>query len=119
MTEAELQANVMEAITTLGLLGFHVFDSRRSNPGFPDVVAVGRNGVLYRELKTETGRVTRMQQYWLDTLRAAGQDVDVWRPADWPDRITRELRALCAVQIPKPVPTQAELRRKLAGRGRK
>lgn len=119
MTEKELQDNVMQAIDTFGLVGFHVFDSRRSNPGFPDVVAVGRNGVLYRELKTATGRVTPMQRYWLDNLRVAGQDADVWRPCDWPHRITRELRALSAVTIPKPVPTQAELRRKMAPRTRK
>ncbi len=119
MTEKQLQELVMQTMKAMGLLGFHVFDSRRSNPGFPDVVAVGRNGVLYRELKTATGKVTPMQRYWLDTLRAAGQDADVWRPCDWPDRITRELRALCAVTIQRPAPTQAELRRKLASHGRK
>lgn len=119
MTERQLQALVMDLIDALGLVGFHVFDSRRSNPGFPDVVAVGRHGVLYRELKTARGRLSPMQVYWLDTLLAAGQDAAVWRPEDWPDRITRELRALSAVVTEKPVPTQAELRKKVASRGRK
>lgn len=119
MTEAELQANVMQLIERLGLVGFHVFDSRRSNPGFPDVVAVGARGVLYRELKTATGRVSKMQRYWLDTLSAAGQDAGVWRPEDWPDRITRELRALARVRVQRPLPTQAELRKKLSARGGK
>lgn len=119
MRETQFQADVMQAIETYGLLGYHVFDSRRSNPGFPDTVIVGRRGVLYRELKTKTGKVSPLQRYWLDALRAAGQDAEVWRPADWPDRITREMRALGSVQAPKPLPTQAELRRKLASRGRK
>ena len=119
MTERQLQAQVMSLIDTLGLVGFHVFDSRRSNPGLPDVVAVGRHGVIYRELKTSKGKLSRMQTYWLDTLLAAGQDAGVWRPEDWPDRITRELRALSSVSTRKPVPTQAELRKKVASRGRK
>lgn len=118
MTEAELQANVESLIKSMSLLGYHTYDSRRSQPGFPDLVIVGRNGVLYRELKTATGKLSPLQRHWLDTLWEAGQDVHVWRPKDWPDRITRELRALGATRA-KPAPTQADLRRKIASRGRK
>lgn len=118
MSEGQLQANVMDAVKTLGLLGYHTFDSRRSTPGFPDLVIVGARGVIYRELKTATGRVTPAQRHWITALRAAGQDADVWRPQDWPDRITRELRALCPLTVRPPTPSQAELRRRLAIRSK-
>ena len=50
--------------------------------GFPDLVLV-RERVLFVELKTDKGRLTRHQQAWLDRLAAAGQATRVWRPSDW------------------------------------
>ena len=74
---------------------YHVFDSRRSAPGFPDLVMVSTRleRTMFRELKTSKGRVTVDQQAWLDALGKAGQDVGVWRPADLlSGRIVAELR---------------------------
>jgi len=87
MSEATLQAQVLEAARLLGWLVYHTHDSRRSQPGFPDLVLVhpGKRRVLYRELKTQKGRIRPQQQVWLDALAAAGQDAGVWRPADWLD----------------------------------
>jgi len=64
-----------------GWLVYHTHDSRRSQPGFPDLVLV-RDRVLYRELKAATGRVSAEQQVWLDRLERAGADAAVWRPGD-------------------------------------
>jgi hypothetical protein len=50
--------------------------------GFPDLVLVRGTESLYRELKTDTGRMGPGQQDWLDALQAAGHDVGVWRPRD-------------------------------------
>lgn len=61
---------------------YHTRNSRRSDPGFPDLVLVRGDRILWRELKTATGRVTEPQQVWLDVLAAAGGDVAVWRPVD-------------------------------------
>jgi len=36
------------------------------------------------ELKSETGRPTAAQVDVLDSLRAAGMEVHLWRPSDWP-----------------------------------
>jgi hypothetical protein len=83
MGEDVLQSHVLEMCKSLGLLAYHTFDSRRSVPGFPDLVIVGQNGVLYRELKRRNGKVRRDQVHWLVALRVAGQDADVWRPEDW------------------------------------
>jgi hypothetical protein len=85
----------------LGLLYFHDHDSRRNYGGFLDTVLVspiypdGTARMMWRELKTTTGRVTRDQREWMDRLRACGHDVDVWRTEDYHSgRVARELAAL-------------------------
>ena len=96
MSEDALLAQVRSAALTLGWIVYHTHDSRRSEPGFPDLVLVNpRQGrILWRELKKEKGRVSVEQRKWLDALRAAGQDVGVWRPADLlEERIVAELVA--------------------------
>ena len=94
MSEAQLLAAVRQACRTLGLLCYHTHDSRRSEPGFPDLVIVGSRMII-RELKTERGRVRPEQRTWLDALRRAGQDADIWRPGDfYSGRIASELTAL-------------------------
>ena len=79
--EKEFQAKVISLAKQLGWLYYHTHDSRRSEPGFPDLILV-RERVLYRELKTEKGRLTKAQKAWGDKLTAAGADSAVWRPSD-------------------------------------
>lgn len=82
MSEADFQRAVLDLCAHLRLLTFHSGDSRRdSSAGFPDLVIVGRS-VLYRELKTATGRVRPEQVTWLTRLSLAGANAAVWRPAD-------------------------------------
>lgn len=57
----------------------------RNAPGWPDLVLVRRPDVLFVELKSDSGKVDDDQQAWIDELRACGQRVYVWRPADWPE----------------------------------
>lgn len=65
--------------------------------GFPDLVIVGPGGVLYRELKSATGKPSAEQEMWLSVLALADQDVGFWRPVDLTcGRIQSELRALRA-----------------------
>jgi len=95
MLERDLQAKVLRIARDLGYeLTYHTHDSRRSNPGFPDLVLLSlrRGRVLYRELKTERGRVSPDQQRWLVALREVGCDAGVWRPTDLLDgTVVREL----------------------------
>jgi hypothetical protein len=68
--------------------------------GFPDLVLVGRGGILYRELKTDKGRTSPEQVVWLRTLKSAGGNAAVWRPADLRDgTIERELRAIRSAKV--------------------
>ena len=44
MTEKKFQAAVLQIANMYGWLAYHTHDSRRSAPGFPDLVLV-RNGI--------------------------------------------------------------------------
>jgi hypothetical protein len=92
--ERDFQAAVCELAKTLGCLVYHTHDSRRSEAGFPDLVIVGRHGVMFRELKTATGRVTPEQDRWITFLARGDANVAVWRPQDWPKRVTADLQAI-------------------------
>ena len=54
--------------------------------GWPDLILVhpARRRVLLVELKTERGRLSPAQEEVHGLLRAAGADVRVWHPTDWP-----------------------------------
>jgi hypothetical protein len=100
MTEAELMEHIRALVDGLGLFAHHGHDGRRSwGPGFPDLVIVGRGGVLWRECKTEHGSLAPEQRQWGDTLKRAGENWRVWRPSDWlSGQIARELTEVAAVQ---------------------
>jgi hypothetical protein len=90
-----LLAETRKAIRDLGLWAYHTKRSDGSDKGWPDLVIIGPGGVLYREIKTEEGKVTTEQLDVMRRLEEAGQDVDVWRPTDWySGRIQRELNAI-------------------------
>ena len=85
MSEAELQAAVIELARWSGWAYMHITDSRRSAAvGFPDLVLVHRRTgcLVFAELKAEKGKLTDEQHAWLTSLGKQHQAV-VWRPADW------------------------------------
>ena len=87
--EASLLAHVREQARLNGWLVYHTQDSRGSEPGFPDIVAVRPNVVLFSELKRETEKPTTEQVIWGDVLSHASRvDYRLWRPSD-ADEITR------------------------------
>lgn len=82
MTEAELLRAVRDLAQGLGWITYHTLRSKGSEGGFPDLVLVRGDRVVYRELKSATGKLTAEQEVWLDALAAAGADAGVWRPVD-------------------------------------
>lgn len=92
VSERKLQDMVIEACHVLGLKVYHTHDSRRSQPGFPDLTIVGRD-VEFWELKSPEGKLTPDQREWIDALLAAGCHAGVYRPQDW-DLMMGRLRAL-------------------------
>ena len=83
MLEGELQRQVIELAQLLGWLCYHTHDSRRSAPGFPDLVLVHEQtgALVFAELKSNSGRVTPEQDRWLTAL-GRRHIAEVWRPRD-------------------------------------
>jgi len=67
-TEKELMQAAINLAQSYGWLVYHTFNSRRSEPGFPDLILVRRDKLLAIECKSEKGRVTPAQQSWLAAL---------------------------------------------------
>lgn len=95
-SEVTFQNNVIRLAKSLGYgLIYHTHDSRRSQPGFPDLVMVNVRSrrMLIRELKATKGRVSPAQKEWAEGFLAVGADFGFWRPEDWVSgRIQRELQ---------------------------
>lgn len=93
MTEKQLQAAIVKTARLLGWRVYHTYDSRRSEPGFPDLSMVKGDRLVFAELKTEKGKVSDAQAEWLDALWQTSETY-VWRPAQWLDgtveRVLRE-----------------------------
>jgi hypothetical protein len=92
VTEAELQAAVLDLCRNRGLWAYHPHDSRRSEPGWVDLVILGR-APLFVELKSENGRRSRAQEDVAYRIQGAGLPYRLWRPIDL-EAVTRELEAL-------------------------
>ena len=84
MSEREFQAQVVQAAEALGYLCYHTHDSRRSAPGFPDLIMVRGYRMIALELKVGRRKPTPEQLVWLAALRDVWQVDALWaRPEDW------------------------------------
>jgi len=94
ISEAEWQQQVIDLAHVHGWRVLHVRPAQNSRgdwrtpvaadgKGWPDLTLV-RDRVLFAELKTNRGRLAPEQRRWLDALEAAGAEVAVWRPKDFP-----------------------------------
>lgn len=82
LTERQFQAMVLKLAAAFGYRPYHTHDSRRSQPGFPDLVLVKQGRpVIFAELKTDRGQTRAEQDVWLELLRSTGARVFLWRPA--------------------------------------
>lgn len=83
MRERDIQDMMEQAAGYLGWRCFHDRDSRRNNPGFPDLVCVRNGKLLVLELKTEKGRVRPEQVEWItDLAQVPGVVARIVRPSD-------------------------------------
>lgn len=65
---------------------YHVPDSRRvTSAGFPDLVLARNGRVIFAELKTETGKMSKAQARWRDMIVGLDHHNEffLWRPSDW------------------------------------
>lgn len=87
ITEKEFHRTVAAFLRARGFRVYHTRYSLGSDPGYPDITAVGHGTVLWLELKNERGRVTQAQEDWIVELQMAGQHARVVRPSDWDDLV--------------------------------
>lgn len=83
--ERDFQAEVLKVAQMAGWQSYHTHDSRRSAPGFPDLVLAKPGRLIFAELKTNTGKLTPEQATWLNVLAhtVTGVEVYQWTPRDW------------------------------------
>jgi hypothetical protein len=85
MTETQLQNYIIELAGALGYRHYHPYDSRKSQPGFPDLTLVKGTRLIFAELKSAKGTTSPEQIEWLAALRGTSAEVYLWRPCDWVD----------------------------------
>lgn len=82
--EKDLVPWLRTEVKRLGLHAHHEQISIGSRRGFPDWTIWGRGrGLIIREVKGSTGRITEKQAEIMDSLVAAGVDAAFWWPEDW------------------------------------
>lgn len=110
ISEKQFQARVIDLLHLYGYRVAHFMPAVNARgqwrtpvaadgKGFPDLVAVrpetaGRHRsprVMFVELKTDTGRMSKEQVAWQTDLLAAKSEAYVWRPRDW-DNIVEIVR---------------------------
>jgi predicted GNAT family acetyltransferase len=64
-TEAAFQVRVIALLTAHGYACYHTHDARRSEPGFPDLIAIRGSRLLAIELKVGRYQLTTAQREWL------------------------------------------------------
>ena len=93
MTEEQLQRAVIELAWVMGWRVAHFRPALTSRGwrtaveadgrGFPDLVMVRRQRVIFAELKSDTGRLTPDQAAWVAALIDGGHECYQWRPRHW------------------------------------
>lgn len=90
MLEKEFQRSVVELARWYGWRVHHTrtvqiagggWTSPGLDPGFPDLILVRDDQIIFAELKTDRGRTSKTQDGWLAALGKCAETV-VWRPRD-------------------------------------
>lgn len=82
-SERDFQGFVVAYAQMRGWMVWHDNDSRGNVPGWPDLVLVRDGALIFAELKSEKGIVSKAQQAWLAALGGVeGVVTHVWRPTD-------------------------------------
>jgi hypothetical protein len=93
ITEKVLQQAIIECAQALGYKVAHFRPAMTEHgyrtavaadgKGFPDLVITGHRRIIFAELKSQKGKLSKEQAEWMMALRAAGGWYRLWTPADW------------------------------------
>ena len=84
IAEAPFQRLITDLAEWCGWVWWHDEDSRKNDAGLPDLLLIRRR-LIWREIKTERGKLRPEQLAFGQRLLRAGQDWDCWRPSGWDD----------------------------------
>ena len=78
MTEQQIQS---KRIKELEAEGYFVIKLMKTNKnGIPDLIAIPKNSdVLFSEVKTPTGKLSKLQEYRIKELESHGIKVEIYR----------------------------------------
>lgn len=85
LSEKDFQQRIIDRAEALGWLVYHTHDSRHSAAGFPDLVLCRKGRVVFAEIKTLEGTLSKAQAEWHVALMPdvhRNHEVYVWRPSD-------------------------------------
>lgn len=95
MKESTIEARLVREVRKLGGLCYKF--TSPGNPGVPDRIVILPDGrTIYVELKTEIGRLAKIQQWQIGELRKRGADVRVLKGMEQVVAFLEEVRT-CAV----------------------
>jgi hypothetical protein len=82
LSERDLKTNILTLASRMGWAVYHVPMTNMRNGGgrgYPDLTLARDGEVLWMELKTQVGLLTREQGMWMEALPSA----HIIRPIDW------------------------------------
>lgn len=102
ISEADFLSQILDLATLYGWEAAHFRPAQTSKgwrtpvqgslgKGWPDLVLVRRERLMFVELKTDKGVVSSDQHRVLEVLERTGAYVNVWHPAQF-DRIVQDLQ---------------------------
>ena len=84
VSEQAYMSTIQQAAEIYGWYQYHTHDSRRSTPGFPDLVLIKPPKVIFLEVKREKARLSVAQADVLAMLWGCNEvQAAVVRPSDW------------------------------------
>jgi hypothetical protein len=83
MTETQFKKKVQQFLTDIGAWHVKFMGNGFTKVGVPDILACVAGKFLAIELKTDTGRVTPIQEHQLQEIRKAGGYGMILRPMDF------------------------------------
>lgn len=100
MLEKEVEKCLVDGIKGIG--GMCLKFVSPSTVGVPDRIAIIPPGrVVFVELKTKTGRLSKMQQYVIREMRVRGAHVEVLKGIDEVKAFLNEVRCLAGKEYPE------------------
>ena len=90
MKESAIERHLVEGVKKMG--GMCVKFVSPGTPGVPDRIIITETGrIIFAELKTETGRLAKIQRYTIEQMQKRGADVRVVKGLDEVKQLLAEI----------------------------